>query len=66
MSTRQKQLTITLTPDVERHLDVVKRDYFYNHTRSHMIRTLIVEALDSLDVSSRKNEQQEEGKMIAR
>jgi len=57
MPTSLKRMTFTITPDMEPIMDRAKRK-FYDHTQSDMIRTLIVAALNSLDMSNEKVGQQ--------
>ena len=46
MTPGTKRMTFTLTPDMESRLDRVKGAMFCNCSRSEMIRTLIIIALD--------------------
>ena len=48
MAAGSKRMTIVVTPDMEPIIDKAKQ-MFYNCTQSEMIRTLIVDGLDTLD-----------------
>ncbi|MDD3164738.1 MAG: ribbon-helix-helix domain-containing protein [Oscillospiraceae bacterium] len=42
MATKLKRFTISITPEMEVDLDVVKKERYYKQTQSEMIRDLIV------------------------
>ncbi len=48
MATRLKRMTFAITSDMEAPLDSVKKEFFYDHTQSDMIRDLISRGLASL------------------
>lgn len=54
MATKNKRLTISLPPDMEKQLDMVKRKQFYNKSQSDMIRHLI-----NLGLSAKKEHRKE-------
>lgn len=41
MAEEQKRLTFTKTKEMEDELKIIKKEFFYNHTRSYMFRELI-------------------------
>lgn len=36
-----KRISFAVTPQLEKSLDFMKREFFYNDTHSHMIRELV-------------------------
>ncbi len=48
MATKLKRFTISVTPSMEKDLDMVKKELYYKDTRNAMIRDLIIRGLDSL------------------
>lgn len=53
MATRLKRMTFAITSDMEAPLDSVKKEFFYDHTQSDMIRDLISRGLASLKEESK-------------
>ncbi len=49
MDTELKRLTFTVTEEIGPLLDRTKKNFFYDHNRSDMIRKLIVAGLNTLD-----------------
>ena len=41
MATGMKRITFVVTPDIEAPLDSMKKEYFYDRTKSDMIRELV-------------------------
>lgn len=50
-----KRITFLVTPEIENLLDRAKKDYFYQQTKSDMIRELVRAGIRSL-VSEKVNE----------
>ena len=61
MAPGTKRMTFVLTPDMEFRLDRAKRAMFYNCSRSEMIRTLIITALDAIRTEN-DNPNEKQGK----
>lgn len=62
MDKRRKRLSFTITPDMEPRFNGLKKEVFYNCTRSEMIRALVEAGLNSIAVqkapeSGRKQEE---------
>jgi metal-responsive CopG/Arc/MetJ family transcriptional regulator len=55
MATGLRRFTISITPEIEYDLDIIKKEYFYKSNRNEMIRTLIVKGLDSLRAENQFN-----------
>lgn len=49
MSTNMKRFSVSLTPDLEKRLDTIKKERFYKNTQTQMIRELIKLGLDSFE-----------------
>lgn len=54
MATNLKRFTISITPDIEKELDILKKENYYNMTQNDMIRDLIVRGLKTLDINVKK------------
>ncbi len=50
-----KRLTLVIPEELDMRLDEMKRDFFYNSSRSEMIRALIAEGLNTLNHSTEEN-----------
>ena len=61
MAPGTKRMTFALTPDMESRLDRVKGAMFCNCSRSEMIRTLIITALDAIRTEN-DNPNEKQGK----
>jgi metal-responsive CopG/Arc/MetJ family transcriptional regulator len=48
MATKLKRFTISITPNMEEDLNLIKKELYYNNTRNAMIRDLIIRGLDSI------------------
>ena len=46
MATKLKRVTLVITPSIQKSLDYVKKEMFYNTTQSEMIRALIEYGLE--------------------
>jgi hypothetical protein len=55
MSVKWKRYTISVTNQIETDLDAAKKEYFYNNTKSEMLRQLIVLGLDTLMADKKEN-----------
>lgn len=49
MSTNMKRFSVSVTPDLEKRLDTIKKERFYKKTQTQMIRELIKRGLDSFE-----------------
>lgn len=58
MATDMKRFTISLTPELERDLDDLKRREFYNKTQTEMVRHLIEKGLQSMNNTQQSTAQQ--------
>ena len=55
MGNETKRMTLVIPEDLEQSLDKMKKEYFYNCSRSEMIRTLITEGLNSIKHSAKES-----------
>lgn len=46
--TENKRFTVSITPEMDKQLDELKRNLFYNKTNSEMIRELIKKGLQEI------------------
>lgn len=60
MATDLKRFTISITKNMERSLDNLKKEFYYKDNRNTMIRDLIIRGLESLE------REQNEGMKIER
>lgn len=49
MATNLKRFSISITPKMEKDLDLVKQKIYYKETRNTMIRELIIRGLAALE-----------------
>ena len=49
METKLKRMTIVVTPDIEERMDRIKKEFYYNRSRSDMVRELIAAGLRALE-----------------
>ena len=54
MENSLRRLTLVVPEELDVRLDEMKKEVFYNCSRSEMIRALIVEGLNTLDNSTEK------------
>lgn len=45
MATEFKRFTVSVTPELERKLDKMKKEQYYNQSQSKMVRDLIIRGL---------------------
>lgn len=57
MATDLKRFTISITPEMEADLDVMKQRHYYRDTRNTMIRDLIIRGLEDLKAEDAAKEQ---------
>ena len=55
MATNLKRFTISITPSMEKSLDKLKQEKYYNNTRNDMIRDLITRGLISFEQEKANN-----------
>ena len=55
MSTELKRVTFVITPELEAPLDSIKKELFYNKTKSDMIRELVLAGMRALDEKNKEN-----------
>lgn len=56
MPTVWKRMTFVVTPEMEVPLQDAKRELFYNHTQSEMIRELIAAGLRAIQLEKAERE----------
>lgn len=49
MATDLKRITFVVTSDMDKPLDEIKKDFFYNCTQSEMIRKLIAAGIKEIE-----------------
>lgn len=49
MSTSMKRFSVSVTPDLEKRLDTIKKELFYKKTQTQMLREVIKRGLDSFE-----------------
>lgn len=49
MSTEFKRFTVSVTPELEKELDRVKKERYYNQPQSQMVRDLIARGLAAIE-----------------
>ena len=53
MSTSMKRFSVSVTPDLEKRLDTIKKELFYKKTQTQMLREVIKRGLDSFEHDNR-------------
>lgn len=54
MATDLKRMTFSVTPEIEAPLKKLKKEIFYDHSQSDMIRTLVSLGIRALEVEKKK------------
>ncbi|MCI8947400.1 MAG: hypothetical protein HFI91_10150 [Lachnospiraceae bacterium] len=55
MASKLKRMTFVLTPEMEPLLDGIKKEMFYNCSRSEMIRALVDAGLNAIQNENQRN-----------
>ncbi len=53
-----KRISFAVTPQLEKSLDFMKREFFYNDTHSHMIRELVSAGVRAVNGEKKQNKDQ--------
>ena len=52
MTSDFKRISFAVTPELEKSLDRMKQEFFYNETHSHMIRELLSAGIRAVSVET--------------
>lgn len=60
MSAHLKRMTFVATPEIKELLDAMKKEFFYNHTQSAMIRELVLAGVRASKAEKEEKENRRE------